>query len=198
MNQLNNVKLFIEAWDSGKTQDPSIKKFVNKSILGNINIRGDYYSDKSILFTKNDNAFYDSIEEHIKKLVYTIVKKFNWITYSSCQGHPSYNGIAYKKRIIQLLPRNNKEKNVILDSLEIVKKKSKQLISENNPNNINVLILQEYLESIQEARNYESIKIQFDNNGMQEDQYFNLINHATEIFIICLEKYQYYKSNQDV
>jgi hypothetical protein len=190
MNKLNQISTFIKAWDNGIVQEIDITKIVHTSILGNINLKGDYHSDQSALLTKNDAGFLSVIEEGVRSLVSLIIHTFNWITYSSCQGHASYNGISYKKRVVQILPRNSLEKNIILKTLNIIRDRTNSYLIEQSENNINTLILLESLDSEGESECYECIKILFDNNGLEEEKYFQLIDKATTVFTKFLANHQ--------
>jgi hypothetical protein len=63
----------------------------------------------SYVYTCSDAQFRDSIEEKIRPLVFVCVFDLGLITYSSCEGHNTEQGMAYRN--VGILPRNDAEKD---------------------------------------------------------------------------------------
>lgn len=183
MNQLTNVAAFIKIWDSSVLN--TINKSFKKSKFNNINYKGDPYSDAAVTYTKNDSQFYDALEEGVKKLVLILIEKFNWITFSSCSGHVGINNQGYKKRMVQLLPRNDIEFDNIFTILnETSCKANADLIALSNPISIN--IHEEHLVD-EASKIYKSLKILFTSQNLSEQMYFQFVEDATEIYCAQLE-----------
>lgn len=187
MNQMNNISEFIKVWDTEDILSENKSHLINLSKLGNINLLGDVLSDRSALFTKKDKNFFHSIEPGVLGLVETLVNKFNWITYSSCEGHVSYNGKAYKKRTIQILPRSSSEKQIILSVLDRAKKFYDSNREFNDNNIININITEEEIFSVDESKNYIGVRIKFENSSGSEIKYFENLNAETINFTKFLE-----------
>lgn len=59
--------------------------------------------------------FEDAIEVGIKQLVLLLVNKFDWITYTSCEGHIyGHHSIHPVERHVGLLSRSNAEKQAVI------------------------------------------------------------------------------------
>ena len=184
MNNLQDADTFIKLWDEGG-RNITDKSFINKSLLQNINYRGDPLSDAAVTFTKNDENFYESIEPGIKLLVHVLVKDFNWITFSSCAGHLGYQGIPYKKRMVQLLPRNDIEAARISKILLYSACETNKILAFNNIQLI-LNVLEEDLTS--GNKRHKSIKAVFNGRNATEEYYFKHIDYATEQFCSVLKK----------
>ncbi len=181
MNKLTNIAKFIEAWDTQIAELSIITKndFFKKSDLENINYAGDCSSDAAATFTQYDSLFYAAIEEGVRDLVMVLVKQCEWITFSSCAGHVGFKSQAYKKRMVQLLPRNEAQLKLINFILSTAADKTNvELMAIGNP--IIVMIYEEKLLS--EEKNFASIKLIFNSHALDEQAYFANIDAATDIF----------------
>lgn len=178
MNNLSNVAEFIKLWDKAPTVPVADIIQFKKSSLDNINYYGDLTSDAAVTVTKNDPNFYAIIEDGVRPLIKMFIDYFGWVTFSSCAGHKGFTGSMYKKRMVQLLPRNTSEEIIIIQNLNIlVEKANNLLLSYENP--IKLQILQEPLTG--DGLQFNSIKLLFTADSISEEHYFQHVEAATEI-----------------
>lgn len=178
MNNLSNVTEFIKLWDEKITAPLADITQFKKSSLDNINYHGNLTSDAAVTLTKNDPNFYTIIEDGVRPLVKLFIDYFDWVSFSSCAGHKGFTGSMYKKRMVQLLPRNTSEEVIIIQNLNVlVEKANDLLLSYNNP--IKLQILQEPLTS--DGLQFNSIKLLFTADSISEEHYFQHVGAATEI-----------------
>lgn len=177
-----NVNAFIEYWDL-RTQfrEPFSKSAFKHGPLNSINIHGSPSHDSSVVLTKNEPSFYESIESGVKQLVTLFIEKMNWITYSSCEGHPSYQGVSYKKRNIQLLPRNVHEEKYIYQILDVASELTNTAIKKQFENPLSVKVHKEFLRSGETS--YAALKLVFENNHCREMTYFSMLQQTYTDFI---------------
>ncbi len=77
-----------------------------------INHHGETHNFDGTIFSKNHPLFLESIELWVRDLVVILIKKFNCITYNSCQWHKNS-----PKRRVGILPRNHQELEYIYTQL---------------------------------------------------------------------------------
>lgn len=118
INRMSRIKDFINDWDAitSLTEDTPIKT----SISDNINIEGTSSCFESFVFTKKHPSFTKAIEAKIRPLVILLVRSYNCITYSSCQGHFStLDNVDLREMHVGILPRSKAEYEYLLDFLII-------------------------------------------------------------------------------
>jgi len=118
VNRMSRIRDFINEWDAAtlSVEDMSMKT----SISDNINIEGTSSCFESFVFTKDHPNFTQAIESKIRPLVILLVRSYNCITYSSCQGHFStLDNADLREMHVGILPRSKAEYENLLDFLVI-------------------------------------------------------------------------------
>ena len=119
INFMRDCKGFMERWDNPENPDNEKQVNLHKTPHGNINktgVSGDYKADT---ISRHQHQFIEGIEPGILRLVLVFINQFNWITYSSCQGHQYDSSIDAKpkERHIGLLSRDAEERQTIKETL---------------------------------------------------------------------------------
>lgn len=114
VNKVDDLRSFMQGWDDPSHSKNSAAVDLRVTQYGNINETGIPGNYRSGILSRWHPQFYSSLEAGIKELVLVIIECFDWITYSSCEGH-CYGGLSVDptERQIGLLPRNEKESNAI-------------------------------------------------------------------------------------
>ncbi len=110
-NTHTDVYWYIYHWDYGFIDYSNKNLFIYND--GRINHHGFDQSFDGHIFIHKDPSYTESLEIGIRSLVVILNKKFNWITYNSCQWHKNA-----RKRIIGILPRNDVEYQYIKGYME--------------------------------------------------------------------------------
>lgn len=79
---------------------------------GRINHHGELHNFDGTIFSKNHPMFLPSLEVWVRELVIVLIKRFNCITYNSCQWHKNS-----PKRRVGILPRDMQELESIYEQL---------------------------------------------------------------------------------
>ncbi len=111
---LSNVDRLIAKW-----HDPDIAENfqivpVLRNEFGNINSTGEPGNTHSWSLSRHQPQFPDCLEAGVRELVLLLVEGFDWITYSSCEGH-QYRGkdIPSCGRYVSVLARSARERETI-------------------------------------------------------------------------------------
>lgn len=104
VNHMDDVADFLHRWQHGGSGQALA---LVETPFGNINqtgIPGDYRSPD---LAKTEARFFDGIEPGVRELVQLLIERFDWTTYTSCQGHeyPGTN-ITPVERHVGILPRD--------------------------------------------------------------------------------------------
>jgi uncharacterized protein len=88
VNRFGNAREFIRRWDARAERSAPSDLRIASSAEGRINQTGRADCARSVIVTGWHPQFEDLIEAGVRPLVRLLVKEFNWITYTSCAGHP--------------------------------------------------------------------------------------------------------------
>lgn len=108
MTYLSGLQALIDSWEDPFIE-PDPADVFQQSPQGNINREGTAACADSPIFVKYHRYFKRSLELGVRDLTIALILKFNCITYSSCQGHPSAPGTPMRPRYIAIVPRNPQE-----------------------------------------------------------------------------------------
>lgn len=89
-----------------------------KSALGNINATASPECDHAQVFGPSDQRFGASLEPGIRALVVAMVTELDWVTYTSCEGHPRTSDVPMRRRNVGILPQTADELEAIARTLE--------------------------------------------------------------------------------
>jgi hypothetical protein len=110
INNIHNLGLFMASWD-----DPSHPRNLGivdlrKTPYGNVNKTGIAGNYTAQILSRWHPQFSASLEIGIRNLVLVLIERFDWITYSSCEGHYYHDlGVVPVERHVGLLPRSKEE-----------------------------------------------------------------------------------------
>jgi hypothetical protein len=108
-NYITNLYSFIQNWDAQLERHSKPLTF-KVSELGNINVDGSINSFTSTVLTRWHPSFEASIEPGVRECVLLCVERLNCITYTSCQGHPTYEPDRFfSLRHVSIVPRSKIE-----------------------------------------------------------------------------------------
>lgn len=182
-----NLSLFVKEWDAFDYKKNKVN-YLKKSKIGNINNLGKPSCSEAQLFTKNDSCFVDSIEPKVKELVLVIINNLNYITFSSCEGHPEYFDkdeqilVNFRERQVSILPRNENEHQKILKTFnEIVKTTNNMFINDHIYINLTEEILEEITDDYR--KEWISISIIFTSKSDDFKKYFGELEKIYKIFL---------------
>jgi uncharacterized protein len=123
INKIDHLGNFVRSWND--CAHPRNAEWIDlrSTPFGNINrtgIPGNYLSH---VLSRWHPKFAASLELGIRELVLLLIKKFDWITYSSCEGH-HYAGLEVPpvERRVGILPRSRTEAesiNAVLRSVAV-------------------------------------------------------------------------------
>ena len=99
MNRFGDAEDFIRRWERGDE--------AGVQIGSSIPIKPGSYS--AAVLTPSHPDFFARIEPGIRNLVKLLVSDLGWITYSSCEGHPTQEGRTLMPRHVGVLPRSRTE-----------------------------------------------------------------------------------------
>jgi hypothetical protein len=117
-NYLHGLKTFIKMWDKNQFNVEIDLDMLRLSDKGNVNFAGNSICYESPTLTKSHPLFGKAIEVGVRKLTFSLVKKLNCITYSSCQGHfSSKESPIMRQRYVGIIPRNEQESQYFLKYL---------------------------------------------------------------------------------
>src|SRR5262249_18460259 len=87
INRISNMENFMRSWDDPAHPKNSRRAHLRQTSYGNINktgIPGDYGTE---ILSRWHPQFDAALEPGVKEIVLILVRRFGWITYSSCEGH---------------------------------------------------------------------------------------------------------------
>lgn len=187
INQMHDVIGFISAWDAGNDLDGTFSQEFSykKSEKGNINDKGENGGLNAASIPPWHRQFEMSLEVDVKALVKTIVTYYDWITYTSCQGHYYLNlPLNNSERHVGILPRSYKELMEIEEEL-------RKIINKVNEDNICESIeLQIYKNQlIDGSKSYQVIDLYFKKNlDSNWREYFCQLNNVYESLVLLMKE----------
>ena len=143
MTYLSGIQEFIASWDD-RFVEASDRDIVRESPQGNINTEGTSACCDSPTFTKYHRKFKKSLEPGVRDLAIALILKFDCITYSSCQGHPSTVDADFRQRYVAILPRNETEYRRLYSIFDSMAKLTNSLLPDNP---VRVVLGEDRLES---------------------------------------------------
>jgi hypothetical protein len=123
-NHVTGLARFLQIWGSGEEAKAPEIEAISTSASGNINVDGSSSCFRSVLLTRWHPSFPVVLEGGVRDLVLVCVQKFNWVTYSSCEGHPPSSRLDLRTRHVGILPRSALEEENILSALVTAARKS--------------------------------------------------------------------------
>lgn len=108
-NHVAGLVDFLIRWE--KQEDESRCRPVELAVSdnGNINLRGAADCYNSLLLTRWHPSFESSIEPGVRDLVMSLIRTWDCVTYSSCEGHPPQGSVPRRPRHIGLIARSASE-----------------------------------------------------------------------------------------
>jgi hypothetical protein len=85
---------------------------------GNINLAGSDAGVMSYLLTRWHPSFEDSIEPGVRALVVQLIRTWDCVTYSSCQGHKAAGMVPARVRHVRLIARSRPEHEQLAGRLQ--------------------------------------------------------------------------------
>jgi hypothetical protein len=179
------MKNFLSSWDDRSHPKNTISEQLYCTAHGNVNttgVAGDY---KTYLFSRHQLQFRDSLETGVKELVLLLVEDFEWITYTSCEGHHyGYSSIDPVERRVGIIPRSSEEADNIRSVLD------------NAANKVNPVFVSRGVEVAinsgmvaSESEGYPVIKLYFHAlKGTSWQSYFEQLEPLYRAFIIALRQ----------
>ncbi|KOR34403.1 MULTISPECIES: hypothetical protein [Planktothricoides] len=131
MTFVSGVKEFIQSWDDCFVEVTETDVFAT-SPQGNINSEGTSACYNSAIFPKYHRYFKKSLEAGIRELAIALIRKYNCITYSSCQGHATTNDAVMRQRYVAILPRTPQEYERFFNLFHHLAKLTNQQIADNS------------------------------------------------------------------
>lgn len=181
-----DIKRFIERWDEYPI---NIIATQQKSSNGNINILGSTSENLASVVSRYNPSFYDHIEDGIKELMKTIVEEYNYITFSSCEGHREVylDGklIPLRLRDISIIPRNKEEESEIYHFLESVCKETNDKLHNDVFLTVELRKLTEKLDDF--IRYWKTIDVVFESKTHNSDLYFAALEGPYQVFLSTLK-----------
>ena len=115
-NKMESFLSFIDSWHNINHPDNQELIEFGKTIYGNINLTGEVGDYRGHALSKFHSQFLESLEKGIQPLVVHVVESFNWITYTSCEGHIYLNSSELPaERHIGIVSRSHAEQTNIWD-----------------------------------------------------------------------------------
>jgi hypothetical protein len=131
MTFVSGVKEFIQSWDDCFVEVTETDVFAT-SPQGNINSEGTSACYNSAIFPKYHRYFKKSLEAGIRELAIALIRKYNCITYSSCQGHAATNDAVMRPRYAAILPRTPQEYERFFNLFHHLARLTNQQIADNS------------------------------------------------------------------
>jgi len=170
-NRVTNLEKFIQLWDRNVILPETDLDILKKSPQGNINIDGTASCFMARLLISSHPKFEEAIESGVRKLVMALIKKFNCITYSSCQGHFfSDKSAPMRERVVQIIPRDNLEHEYLLNVLKSLANSANLKVRQKS---VKLLVYEENLAS--KNLTMSGIRMQFKSQVEDEEIYFREI-----------------------
>ena len=191
MNKFKNLRSFLRNWDASITESV-VDAEVKVSLLGNINIAGTAANGSpSHTLTRNDPRFYSFIEPGIRGLVQALIEKFDCITYSSCEGHPSIPGkTVFEPRHVGMIPRDYEEYLVLHKSLiYLTACVNERMCAPGSDHGVYIVTRIEPVESDDGDPLY-GLDLYFYKLEDDEGKYFSEVNTATSMLTELVQAYQ--------
>ena len=118
VNSMPNVVGFLEAWDDSDHEENKRDAPLYVTPAGNINSTGVIADYRGHTLSRFHLQFRASLESGVEQLVWLIISKFNWITYTSCEGHYYEDpAIIPVERRVGIIPRSSIEARTIKNVL---------------------------------------------------------------------------------
>jgi hypothetical protein len=180
MTYFSGLRDFINSWDDPFVETHPDEVF-RQSPQGHINADGTAVCGDSPIFSKYHRYFKRSIEVGVKDLTVALIRKFDCITYSSCQGHRSTFNAVMRPRYVGILPRNQDEFQRLLLSLQLLV----NLVNSHFPHSPVVLTLgQDLVES--EDLNLPGLTVFFEPVTPDEDVYFQIVDEIYNYLLLLI------------
>ena len=114
-NRMSNLEGFLDAWKDEKHPRNIVQVHLYDTPYGNINNTGELGNYHGHAVSKWHHQFEDAIETGVKQLVLLLVYRFDYITYTSCEGHYyGHKSIHPVERHAGLIPRSLAEQETIV------------------------------------------------------------------------------------
>lgn len=116
INFVTALHQFVVEWDTKADASAKFQKSIVKiSDNGKINATGERDNSAAYLLTASHPGFKKLLEPAVKKTVLNLIKRFNVITYSSCEGH--LHDTFFETGHVRMVSRNKREQRQLLKSL---------------------------------------------------------------------------------
>jgi hypothetical protein len=177
---------FIKAWDGGADVVNNVPTQVQASENGNLNSSGDPMSAVAPVVTKHHPLFFSFVEQGVQALVKKIVIDLNYVTFSSCQGHPAYNAHGewseLRPRGLSILPRHKAELQEIVTELQHI---CDQTNAEMTSEYVVVEVKKERLEVFNDGyiKHWQCIELTFTPLINDSKVYFDVLEEIYQAFL---------------
>jgi hypothetical protein len=105
-NVMSGAGAFVRAWDAAPARPREMP--LHHGAGGHRNLSGSPTAP-AVIFPRRHPQFEDSLEPGVRELVLALIKRFDCVTYSSCEGHPALDGTVARERAVDILPRDDGE-----------------------------------------------------------------------------------------
>jgi len=120
VNEVRDLLGFLTRW-ANRTEAqrcPALPQA--RSENGNINLRSSADCYESFLLTRWHPSFESSIEPGVRDLVLALVREWDCVTYTSCEGHPTQRSVPMRLRHVGLVARSPSEYRKLERSLRLL------------------------------------------------------------------------------
>ena len=180
-NHFTSLLQFMRRWDSVAAPLTCSEPGNRISRGGRINLEGSETCSAARTYTRWDTEFVEVIEPGVRRLVLTLVEKFDCITYSSCEGHPEPpNGGTVTVRHVGILPRDSGEYEDLIQTVRGVAAECNRQIPGRGAR---VSVVERTLSS--EDIEAPCFEILFEREGSGWPAYFN---HLEEVYGLFLDQ----------
>lgn len=108
-NALNGYRQLIQNWTTPTEVWRDRGADIRRGPMGHINADGAAECGHAAIYVPREERFFESLEPGVRALVMALVGEWNWITYTSCEGHPKTETASMRRRNVGLLPRSDAE-----------------------------------------------------------------------------------------
>lgn len=109
LNDVRGLLGFLRRWDDRTEAGQQLPQQLKRSGVGNINLRGSADCYHSYLLTRWHPSFELVIEPGVRDLVIALVRHWDCVTYTSCEGHPAQGSVPMRPRHVGLVARSSSE-----------------------------------------------------------------------------------------
>jgi hypothetical protein len=181
-NYFAGLPQFLRRWDK-KILDPSTESARNRiSNSGRINLEGSDGCSTARIYTRWDPEFLASLEPGVRQLTLLLIEKFNCITYSSCEGHPTSLSNKPSVRHVGVLPRDKAEFHYLVDRFSSYA----TLCNQEQDSPIEIVVKEEVLGT--GDMNIPCIELVFAQRASEWERYFEMLDEAYELLVRELAK----------